>query len=65
MESEWKSYNGEYEKEWYDIELESGDIIEQCWPNAGWFHSEHSVMIRENRVKRFRLCDHPMSKEML
>jgi len=65
MDNEWKTYNFSYEKEWYDIELDNGDIILQCWPNAGWFHSEDFGIFREERVRKIRLCDHPMSKEML
>jgi hypothetical protein len=25
----------DYEKEFYDIKLEDGTIVEHCWPNAG------------------------------
>ena len=35
----WKPYKGVYEKLWYDIKLEDGSILTNCYPNAGFFHS--------------------------
>ena len=63
-ENEWKPYNFDYEKKWYDIELDNGDIILQCYPNAGWFHSEYFGMFREEKVKRFRICKHPLDESV-
>jgi len=57
---EWVPYNFNYEKKWYDIELDTGDIINQCYPNAGYFHSGNFGMFREERVKRIRRCAHPL-----
>lgn len=37
--SEWAPYSGEYLKRWYDVKLKNGDIVKDCWPNAGFFHS--------------------------
>lgn len=34
----WTEYTGEYEKKYYDIKLWSGEIYENCWPNANTFH---------------------------
>ena len=35
----WQFYIGIYEKQHYDIQLwADGEIIENCWPNAGTFH---------------------------
>lgn len=28
-------WNGDYEKQFYDILTNQGNIIEECWPNAG------------------------------
>jgi hypothetical protein len=39
MKQEWKKYEGDYEKEGYDIMLKDGTIIENCWPNARTFHA--------------------------
>ena len=33
----WKPFQGEYEKQPYDIMLHDGTII-VCWPNAGVMH---------------------------
>jgi hypothetical protein len=63
-DAKWKPYNFDYEKEWYDIELQNGDIIYQCYPNAGWFHSEHLGLFSESMVKRFRRCKHPLDEDI-
>lgn len=36
--SDWIKYTGDYEKEFYDIKLLTGEVYENCWPNAGTFH---------------------------
>lgn len=41
----WIEYKGEYDKEFYDIRLKSGDVIKNCWPNAGTFHTPTGVVI--------------------
>lgn len=28
-------WDGEYEKEFYDVELHDGEVVAECWPNAG------------------------------
>lgn len=33
----WTIYTGEYLKQEYDIKLNSGIVIKNCWPNAGCF----------------------------
>lgn len=33
--SDFKPWDGGYEKQFYDVQLSSGVIIEHCWPNAG------------------------------
>lgn len=35
---EWAKYTGAYTKRFYDIKLHSGEVYEECWPNAGTFH---------------------------
>jgi hypothetical protein len=66
MEHEWKPYNCNYEKKWYDIKLHDGTIINTCYPNSGWFHNEYLGMFREERVKMFRLSkEHPMGGDQL
>lgn len=34
----WKVFDGHYDKTMYDIRLVSGEIVEECWPNAGTFY---------------------------
>jgi len=34
----WIKFDGNYEKEYYDVKLLTGDIVENCYPNAGDFH---------------------------
>ena len=55
MESEWESYQGEYEKTFYDIKLDDRTIINECYPNAGIFHSNNGDTIDEYRITHFRL----------
>jgi hypothetical protein len=59
----WRPYKGKYEKEFYDIELDSGAVIRSCWPNANTFHDTEQRQFAGFRVKRFRLCMHPMMAE--
>lgn len=28
-------WNGEYDKDFYEVLLPNGDIVLECWPNAG------------------------------
>ena len=42
---DWKPYEGDYEKEEYDIRLQDNRIVKNCWPNAGDFH----VLLGETR----------------
>lgn len=34
-------YAGHYDKRWYDVKLHTGEVVRDCWPNAGMFN--HSV----------------------
>jgi hypothetical protein len=34
----WEQYAGDYDKRYYDIKLWSGEVYENCWPNANTFH---------------------------
>ena len=36
---EWQPYKMDYDKFEYDIKLKDGMIIQNCYPNAGWFNS--------------------------
>jgi hypothetical protein len=37
LTKEWSAFNGDYEKAIQDIKLFNGDIVEVCWPNAGFW----------------------------
>lgn len=55
---DWIKYDGDYEKEWYDIKLVNGQIIEKCWPNAGNFHAPDGKQYKS--IEYIRLCPHPL-----
>lgn len=58
--NQWQVYTGEYEKKWYDIKMNNGIIIKDCWPNAGMFHSEDSDYIPSQNVAYIRETDDPI-----
>lgn len=61
--TEWTTFDGEYEKEYYDIELEDGKIYQCCYPNAGEFHCLENLgkIVRGSDVVKIRKCKwHPM-----
>jgi len=63
---QWKMFDGEYEKEWYDIKLKTGEIIHQCWPNAGKFHPPNGGRQYEGEeVREVRRCKHPLEYETI
>lgn len=33
----WERFNGEYEKQFYDVVLDSGEVLVKLWPNGGMF----------------------------
>lgn len=61
-------FDGEYEKQFYDIVLYNGKfiidgklkynrpdfIIEHCWPNAGKFHTPDGTVIDGEDVYKYR-----------
>lgn len=53
---EWAEYPNDYEKVFYDIELDDGKVFEHCYPNAGTFHLlDFDIYIKDERVKRFKV----------
>lgn len=44
--SEWIVYDGEREKGFYDIELKTGEIVRQCYPNAYSWHEMNDTGCR-------------------
>ena len=58
----WVSYEGSYEKLYYDIRVESDDgVVEhhQCYPNCGTFHTKSGEEIPEYMVTEFRQTFYP------
>ena len=64
-QSNWEDFTPEYdyEKKFYDVLLPSGEIVEGCWPNAGYMNG---VMQRNGKwsgtdgVKVRLSLKHPM-----
>lgn len=61
----WEPFTGDYAKEYYDIKLVTGDIVENCYPNAGTFHVlkengkfAQGYMIEGSTVAEFRLSNY-------
>lgn len=52
--SKWVEYVGYYEKRFYDIELLGGEVICNCYPNAGGFHTPDARRIDGKDVRRVR-----------
>lgn len=62
MEYPWDTYDGAYEKEYYDVKLVTGEIVLNCYPNAGTFHVlkangkyAEGCVIEGNVVAEYRL----------
>lgn len=51
--AEWDEFKGEYEKQFYHIELKNGYILGNCWPNANQFYCQAGVPYPAWDVKRF------------
>jgi len=55
--NKWQEYLGDYEKQEYDIRLFDGTIYHNCWPNAGFFHTQKGITIEGEKVEAFRISD--------
>ena len=47
--SEFVRWDGDYEKEFYDVLLPSGEIVKWCYPNAGKMIDVHNKPGTEQR----------------
>jgi hypothetical protein len=60
---EWQPYTGDYDKFEYDVKLEDGTIVENCYPNGGKFNSisdEYDAQsFDESLVKEIRFSQSP------
>lgn len=55
MSNQWLPFTGQYEKQFYDIKLHDGHVLEHCWPNADTFHTDMGVFAA-SLVKEYRVC---------
>lgn len=51
----WHDYQGEREKEFYDVRTRDGQEYLRCWPNADRFHAKTGHVIDEKEVTHYRL----------
>lgn len=68
--SSWQPYSGEYLKQWYDVRLKNGDVVKDCWPNAGFFHSfdeqdQHRGRIAGSEVTEVQEVDNPFFRQRI
>ncbi len=64
LSKEWSSFNGDYEKSMQDIKLKNGDIVEMCWPNAGFWnvlrpgkYYDQEIPVNEAEFVRLTHCE--------
>ena len=55
-ENEWLEYDGDREKEFYDIRLKCGREIMNCYPNSDHFHdTQWAKKYHDSQVTHIRL----------
>lgn len=55
--TDWQPYSGEYNKGWYNVKIATGEVVRDCWPNAGGFHSFHEVDQYKGRIDGSRVTE--------
>jgi len=55
----WIPYNGDYEKQFYNIRLKDGRVLKCCWPNAGMWFVLNGAMIKSDQVTHVQICADP------
>lgn len=62
----WQKYNGNYEKKCCNVKLKNGDIVYNCWPNAGLFHQmqDNYLTIKGEDVAEIEYISTEMSREL-
>lgn len=55
--TDWQPYSGEYDKGWYNVKIATGEVVRDCWPNAGGFHSFHEKDQRFGRIDGSRVTE--------
>ena len=62
--AKWKRYEGDYEKEWYDIRLFNGVEYQLCYPNAGTFYTGDGDAFTEDDIEYYKPSNkHPLDDE--
>jgi hypothetical protein len=56
---EWRPFDGDYDKRFYDIQLRDGRVFECCWPNANNFHAQNGAYVRGGYVTHVRPAPPP------
>ena len=51
----WTTYNGTYEKKWYDVKTKQLNLFKQCYPNGGDFYTNKNNMISGENTLEIRL----------
>lgn len=55
----WQPYINDYDKFEYDVKMKGGTIVENCYPNDGWFNSQHGIKVHESQVAEIRFSQKP------
>jgi hypothetical protein len=57
----WSKYKGDYDKYEYDIKTKSGEVILNCYPNAGKFNLNWGVrkQVHEEDVSEIKISTKP------
>lgn len=54
--NDWLDYSGARDKKYHDIELKTGEIILECYPNSySWHELKTGKTFKDEQVKRIRL----------
>lgn len=59
---DWQPYKMDYDKFEYDIKLHTGEVIEGCYPNAGFFsrcEEKSNKKIHESQIAMIRFTHNP------
>lgn len=49
--SEFVDFDGNYEKQFYDVKLPNGKVAKHLWPNAGGFDLDGRFLTHEDKIQ--------------
>ena len=55
----WQTYINDYDKFEYDVKMKGGAIVENVYPNNGWFSTDYGIKVHENQVAEIRFSQNP------